>query len=200
MEKICSDIQDSNNENENISDNSIKNKSKKKDKKTNSKKKVKKKKEEPLREIRSLFDMEYFRDIPKYTFDHDIVFARFILFMKKSFLLQKINYCRKNNIRFTRNMYLKEDELENIADEANTEESAIRYLMNDENRSTLKLALKDLSIAQRNIICYFYYEKMDIEEIAKELEISIQSVYKTKSRAEKKLKKLFIFYGGKFYV
>ena len=47
-------------------------------------KKVKKKKlEEPLREIHSLFDMELFKNIPKDTFDHDIVFARFILFMRK---------------------------------------------------------------------------------------------------------------------
>ena len=210
MEKICSNEtkgttnNDSNNENEDISDDSspIKKDIKKKRKKSNIKKKVKKKKveDEPLREIQSIFDMEYFKDIPKDTFDHDIVFARFIIFMRKAIMHVKKDYCEKNNIRYVKNLYLKEETLEFLIDETNAEESAIRNIVNEENELTLKLALKDLSMTQRLVIDLFYFQNMNIDEIAKELEISFQAVYGLKSRAEKKLKKAFIYYGGKYNV
>jgi len=175
-----------------------KRKNKKKNKNQNrvKDKKVKKKKlEEPLREIHSLFDMELFKNIPKDTFDHDIVFARFILFMRKSIIHKKRDYCIQNNIRSRRNMYVKDEDLDSIVAECNTEESAIRNLINSKNRSIIKLALNSLTLSQRYVIIYFYYENMNIDEIAKELNLKPRGVYALKSRAEERLKRLYSYYG-----
>lgn len=145
-----------------------------------------------MEKLNSIYNMEYFKNIPNETFDHDIVFARFIIFIRKAIIRKRKDYCNSNNMHKCKNIYLGEDELSYLIDETNFEESVINSIMSSLVKANLKLSLKNLSKPQRRVILYFYFYDKDMKYISRKMQISLSCVYRLKSRAEQNLIKLYL--------
>ena len=101
----------------------------------------------------------------------DIVFAKFINYMKKALLHKKMNYIRDNK-------WIKEKEcsIEKIKD-----------LMYSENEEHLDLLEKVLNQKEKIVLELHILEKRTYNEIAKKLKVKPESVRKIKYRAIKKI-------------
>ena len=102
---------------------------------------------------------------------NDIVFAKFINYMKKALLHKKMNYIRDNKW-----INEKECSIEKIKD-----------LMYSENEEHLDLLGKVLNTREKSVIELHILEKRTYNEIAKKLKIKPESVRKIKYRAIKKI-------------
>ena len=101
----------------------------------------------------------------------DIVFAKFINYMKKALLHKKMNYIRDNKW-----INEKECSIEKIKD-----------LMYSENEEHLDLLGKVLNTREKSVLELHILEKRTYNEIAKKLKIKPESVRKIKYRAIKKI-------------
>ncbi len=102
---------------------------------------------------------------------NDIVFAKFINYMKKALLHKKMNYIRDNKW-----INEKECSIEKIKD-----------LMYSENEEHLDLLGKVLNTREKSVLELHILEKRTYNEIAKKLKIKPESVRKIKYRAIKKI-------------
>ena len=98
---------------------------------------------------------------------NDIVFAKFINYMKKALLHKKMNYIRDNKW-----INEKECSIEKIKD-----------LMYSENEEHLDLLGKVLNTREKSVLELHILEKRTYNEIAKKLKIKPESVRKIKYRA-----------------
>ena len=95
---------------------------------------------------------------------------------------------RKKNIRHREHVVNEKYEaLENYAD-ADTDFSPEGYLQKKESQLELAQALEQLPKKQREIVYLYYYIEMPVEDIARTVGCSIDSVYKTLQRARVALK------------
>lgn len=102
---------------------------------------------------------------------NDIVFAKFINYMKKALLHKKMNYIRDNKW-----INEKECSIEKIKD-----------LMYSENEEHLDLLGKVLNTREKSVLELHILEKRTYNEVAKKLKIKPESVRKIKYRAIKKI-------------
>lgn len=102
---------------------------------------------------------------------NDVVFAKFINYMKKALLHKKINYLR--NLKKINEREIPIDKIENS-------------IYNDKEESTGILETI-LSSKERDVLKFHILEKRTYEEIAKKLKMQPESVRKIKYRAIKKI-------------
>ena len=102
---------------------------------------------------------------------NDIVFAKFINYMKKALLHKKMNYIRDNK-------WINEKECSI---------GKIKDLMYSENEEHLDLLEKVLNQKEKIVLELHILEKRTYNEIAKKLKVKPESVRKIKYRAIKKI-------------
>lgn len=94
-----------------------------------------------------------------------------------------IDYFRKNKIK---EKELLEEEWQEIGDELLIEDEIIKI----EEKEKLGKALGKLSLEEKNLVRWFYFEEKSYEEIGDILRISVGNVGVKLNRVKKKLKKL----------
>lgn len=118
-------------------------------------------------------------------FNNDIVFARFINYMKKALLHKKINYLKHN--KFLKKQELQLDQKEwNVLFSKDVVHSFFAFKGKNENEQDI---LNVLTEKQRQVITAVYYEEKSIETIANDLKLTPNAIYQIKFRAMKKLNK-----------
>ena len=116
-------------------------------------------------------------------FNNDIVFARFINYMKKALLHKRINYLKHCKFLKKQELQLEEKEWNMLSSKDNMVHSFFTFKENEQS------ILKILTEKQRNVITAIYYEEKTIETIAKDLKLTPNAIYQIKFRAMKKLNK-----------
>ncbi len=119
-------------------------------------------------------------------FKDDIVFARFIKYMKKALLHRKINYLKHRNFLRKQELQLDQKEWDVLSTKDDMEHSFFAFKENNENKQRI---LNILTEKQRQVINALYYEEKSVETIAKDLKLTPNAIYQIKFRAMEKLKK-----------
>lgn len=119
-------------------------------------------------------------------FNNDIVFARFINYMKKALLHKKINYLKHCKLLKEQEMQLEEKEWNMLSSNDDMVHSFVLFNWKNENETSI---LKILTKKQRKVIIAIYYEEKTIEIIAKDLKLTPNAIYQIKFRAMEKLNK-----------
>lgn len=119
-------------------------------------------------------------------FNNDIVFARFINYMKKALLHKRINYLKHCKFLKEQELQLEEKEWNMLSSKDNMLHSFFAFNEKDENGQSI---LKILTEKQRKVITAIYYEEKTIETIAKDLKLTPNAIYQIKFRAMEKLNK-----------
>lgn len=125
--------------------------------------------------------------IEKYDRDRETYFAGYVQAMLKYLYLNKhkIRQIASLNVRVGED---EDDELINlIADDSNIEDMIIE----EEVRQDLYSSLSLLTRRQKEVIYYFYFRKMPINDIALLLNVSYRTIVNTKVQAIEKLRKYF---------
>ncbi len=117
-------------------------------------------------------------------FNNDIVFARFINYMKKALLHKRINYLKHCKFLKEQELQLEDKEWNVLSSKDNMVHSFFAFNGKDE-QSILKI----LTEKQRQVITAIYYEEKTIETIAKDLKLTPNAIYQIKFRAIEKLNK-----------
>ncbi len=131
---------------------------------------------------------DYFEDLLKEDneFSDDIVFARFINFMKKSLLNKKIDYIRHQEYLTRKEKVITHEEWSVLS---NDDTFCSFLAFNSNNKHKLGDAIKHLTERQQIIIISYYYEKKTLKNIADELESTVDCIAHSKQRAITRLKK-----------
>ncbi len=119
-------------------------------------------------------------------FNNDIVFARFINYMKKALLHRKINYLKHYKILKEQELQLNQEEWNVLSSKDDMVHSFFAFNEKDENEQKI---LRLLTEKQRQVIKALYYEEKSIETIARHLKLTPNAIYQIKFRAMEKLKK-----------
>lgn len=119
-------------------------------------------------------------------FNNDIVFARFINYMKKALLHKRINYLKHYKFLKEQELQLEEKEWNILSGKDDMLHSFFAFNGKDENEQSI---LKILTEKQRKVITAIYYEEKTIETIAKDLKLTPNAIYQIKFRAMEKLNK-----------
>lgn len=119
-------------------------------------------------------------------FADDIVFARFIKYMKKALLHRKINYLKHCKFLRKQELQLDQKEWDVLSSKDDMEHSFFAF--KDKEKYKQKI-LKILTEKQGKIITELYYEEKSVETIAKDLKLTPNAIYQIKFRAMEKLKK-----------
>lgn len=131
---------------------------------------------------------DYFEDLLKEEneFADDIVFARFINYMKKALLHKRIDYIRHQEYLAKKEKFITHKEWNVLSDD----DTGYSFLTsNYDKRHKLNRAIKQLTKRQQTIIISYYYNKKSLKIIADELESTVDSVEHSKQRAIARLKK-----------
>lgn len=128
----------------------------------------------------------------KNYYEDDIVFARFLNYMKKALLNKRLDYIRMQQRLLEKEKIITEKEWSALSDEDNTIHSFSAFYKKEEEKEKRILindALGRLNPKEKDILFLFYYKNNSLKEIAKELKIPINNIGQIKQRALKKLKK-----------
>jgi RNA polymerase sigma factor (sigma-70 family) len=121
----------------------------------------------------------------KNEFSDDIVFARFIKYMKITLKHKRFDYDKHQNFLMCKEQKLSQEEWTMLSDK----DSKVHSFCVFNDYSKLDLALEKLTPKQQIIIYMYYYKKETIAEISKELNITIDAVKQVKLRAIASLKR-----------
>ncbi len=119
-------------------------------------------------------------------FNNDIVFARFINYMKKALLHKKINYLKHKRFLKEQELQLDQKEWNVLSSKDDVVHSFFSFKGKDENKQDI---LNVLTEKQRKVITAIYYEEKSIETIANDLKLTPNAIYQIKFRAMEKLNK-----------
>ena len=115
-------------------------------------------------------------------FANDIVFARYINYMRKALLNRRLNYLRHKKYLLEKEISVSNEEWEVLSNKDKTDHSFFY-------KKDLKIALDKLNENQREVIILYYYENKKIRAIAEKMNMSENAVKQLKLRAINKLKK-----------
>lgn len=115
-------------------------------------------------------------------FSNDIVFARYVNYMRKALLNRRLNYLRHKKYLLEKEISVSNEEWEVLSNKDKTDHSFFY-------KKDLKIALDKLNENQREVIILYYYENKKIRVIAEKMNMSENAVKQLKLRAINKLKK-----------
>lgn len=128
------------------------------------------------------------RDIFKENIElkDDIVFARYISYMRTALLHKRIDYLKHKKYLLDKEISMSNKEWEKLFNTDNFEYS----FLNEEKCKNEELvkALKQLTEKQRKVIIQYYYKNKKLKEIAKDMNKDESTVRKLKDRAIEKLR------------
>ena len=119
-------------------------------------------------------------------FDDDIVFARFINYMKKALLNRRINFLRHKKQLLEKEIAVSKEEWEILLNDDNFTYSSFCEEFCRDNE--LKNAIEKLTGKQKEVIILYYYQNKKIKEIAEEMNMNENAIKQLKLRAISKLK------------
>lgn len=124
-------------------------------------------------------------------FENDIVFARYINYMKKALLNRKFDFLKHQKYINQKEQTISDEEWTILSDKGNSVHSFFNVQNNIgfESSIELKIAIDKLTEKQKQIIILHYYNKKPLNVIAKELKMKDSAVRQLKYKAIIKLKK-----------
>lgn len=126
---------------------------------------------------------------PKNEFTDDIVFARFVNYMKKALLHKRMDYIRHFEYVNRKEKLISQEEWVVLSRNDDAICSFFDFKERIVDKEKLKDALNKLTEKQKKVIEGYYYKKMLIKDIAKELNITSNAVKQIKLRAIETLKR-----------
>ena len=123
-------------------------------------------------------------------FENDIVFARYINYMKKALLNRKLDFLKHQKYINQKEQTISDEEWTILSDKGNSVHSFFNVQNNIgfESSIELKIAIDKLTEKQKQIIILHYYNKKPLNVIAKELKMKDSAVRQLKYKAIIKLK------------
>ncbi len=124
-------------------------------------------------------------------FENDIVFARYINYMKKALLNRKLDFLKHQKYINQKEQTISDEEWTILSNKGNSVHSFFNVQNNIgfESSIELKIAIDKLTEKQKQIIILHYYNKKPLNVIAKELKMKDSAVRQLKYKAIIKLKK-----------
>ena len=105
----------------------------------------------------------------------DIVYAKFISYMKKALLHKRIDYLRNQDYLRRKEMNISENDCVVLSITDSTMQSFFDFNSNEIRLTRLKYALEKLTKKQQKVIYLNYKKKMTLKSIGKELNISTKA-------------------------
>ena len=124
-------------------------------------------------------------------FENDIVFARYINYMKKALLNRKLDFLKHQKYINQKEQTISDEEWTILSNKGHSVHSFFNVQNNIgfESSIELKIAIDKLTEKQKQIIILHYYNKKPLNVIAKELKMKDSAVRQLKYKAIIKLKK-----------
>ena len=124
-------------------------------------------------------------------FENDIVFARYINYMKKALLSRKLDFLKHQKYINQKEQAISDEEWTILSNKGNSVHSFFNVQNNIgfESSIELKIAIDQLTEKHKQIIILLYYNKKPLNVIAKELKMKDSAVRQLKYKAIIKLKK-----------
>lgn len=121
-------------------------------------------------------------------FEDDIVFAKFINYMKKALLHRKLDYIKHQKYLCKNEVSISSEEWSTLSDKDNFDYSSFCLEQGDYKNRKLKKAINKLNDKQKKVIILYYYKRKKIKYIAQKMQMKENAVKQLKLRAINKLK------------
>lgn len=122
----------------------------------------------------------------KNEYEDDIVFARYISYMRTALLHKRIDYLKHKKYLLDKEISMSNEEWESLS---NTDNITHSFLSEENcNNEELSKAMRKLTEKQRKVIIQYYYKNKKLKEIAREMNKDESTVRKLKDRAIENLR------------